>query len=133
MPKKRDEKKDIRNFSLALAVLLGVFGALAWYNQRPAWPYLAAAAVVSVVLGVFIQPAMRPVFRGWMWFAHKLNWLTTRILLTTIWIALFVPIGLILRLFQVDFFDRKWDPHRASYWRERPRGPYDRRRTERLG
>jgi hypothetical protein len=76
---------------------------------------------------------MRPVFRGWMWFAQKLNWLTTRLLLTVFWLVAFVPTGLILRLFRVDFFDRKWNPSAASYWRPRPDLPYDRSRTERLG
>ncbi|NLH50447.1 MAG: hypothetical protein GX444_17855 [Myxococcales bacterium] len=133
MAKRRDENKDLRNFCLALGVLLGGFAALGWYNQRAFWLYLAGGAALVVALGLFAKPAVRPVFRGWMWLAQKLNWFTTRLLLTVIWLVIFLPVGLVLRLLRVDFFDRRWEPGKASYWRERPATPYDRRRTERLG
>jgi hypothetical protein len=130
---KRDENKDIRNFGIALAVLLAIFAGLGWHNEKAAWPYLAGAAGLALLLGLFLRPALRPIFRGWMWFAQKLNWVTTRVLLTVFWLVVFLPIGLVLRLFRVDFFDRRWNPDQASYWRERPDAPPDRRRAERLG
>jgi hypothetical protein len=130
---KRNENKDIRNFGIALGVLLAGFAALAFWRGRFYWPYLAGGAGAALVLGLFLRPAMRPIFRGWMWFAQKLNWLTTRILLTVFWLVVFLPVGLVLRLFGVDFFDRKWDASKASYWHERPDAPRDRRRAERLG
>ncbi|MDP8224709.1 MAG: SxtJ family membrane protein [Candidatus Lernaella stagnicola] len=133
MARKKDENKDIRSFSLALAVLLGGFAALGWYREREFWPYLAAAAVVVLVVGLFLKPLMRPVFRGWMWLAMKLNWVVTRILLTSVWLVMFVPVGLVLRALRIDFFDRKIEPQKESYWHERPDVPYDRNRTERMG
>ncbi|HPM78778.1 MAG TPA: SxtJ family membrane protein [bacterium] len=131
--KKRDEKKDIRNFGIALAVILLVFAALGFYKDRAYWPYLSGAAGAILVLALFVKPALRPIFKGWMWFAMKLNWLTTRIILTAAWLVMFVPVGLVLRLFRVDFFDRQWQPEAKSYWRVRPDTPYDRRKSERLG
>lgn len=130
---KRDENKDIRNFALALAVILAGFAALGFYREREFWPYLAAAAGLVLVLGLFVRPVLRPVFRGWMWLAFKLNWVVTRVILTTAWVVLFVPIGLVLRLLRVDFFDRKWEAEATSYWLERPQKPYQREKTERLG
>lgn len=133
MPKKRDENKDIRDFSIALAVILSGFATLGWYREKVFWPYLAGVAVVVLALGLFGKPVMRPVFRGWMWFARKLNWVVTRILLTAVWLTMFVPVGLYLRLFRIDFFDRKLEPEKASYWNVLPDKPYDRNRTERMG
>ena len=132
MPK-RDENKDIRNFALALAVILAAFAALGFYRERDFWPYLAVVAGALVPLAFFGRPLLRPIFRGWMWLANKLNWVMTRVILTLAWLILFVPIGLILRLFRVDFFDRKWSPEQNSYWRERADKSYDRKKTERLG
>ncbi len=133
MPRKRDENKDIRSFSLALAAILGAFAMLGWYREREFWVYLAVAAGVVLIVGLFIKPIMRPIFRGWMWLAQKLNWVMTRVLLTVVWLTMFVPIALVLRLLRIDFFDRKLDPQKASYWNQYPDQPYDRKRTERLG
>jgi len=130
---KRDENKDIRNFGLALAVLLGGFAALGFYREREFWPILAVIAGVVLLLALFGRPLLRPVFRGWMWLAHKLNWVMTRVILTAAWIVLFVPIGLVLRLLRIDFFDRKLQPEAQSHWRLRPNKPYERQKTERLG
>jgi len=134
MAKKRNENKDIRNFSIALTVLFGFFAALnAAYGDKPIWPYLAGIGLAALILGLFIRPVMRPIFRGWMWLAQKLNWAVTRILLTTFWLLVFVPFGLVMRLIGKDFLDRRWNPDKASYWRPRPNVPYDRHRSERLG
>jgi hypothetical protein len=130
---KRDEKKDIRNFALALAGILAVLAGIAYWKGRMTWPYLGGGAVLIAALGLFAKPLLRPIFRGWMWLANKLNWAMTRVILTLAWLILFAPIGLLLRLFRVDFFDRKWDPAAPTYWRARPDKPYDRRQTEKLG
>lgn len=131
--KKRDEKKDIRNFGIALAVILLAFAALGFFRERAYWPYLGSVAGLILVLALFVKPVLRPVFKGWMWFALKLNWLTTRIILSAAWLVMFAPIGLILRLLRVDFFDRRRQPEAKSYWRVRPDAPYNRHKTERLG
>jgi len=133
MAKKRNESKDIRNFGIALAVLLAGFGGFAIYRERPVGPYLEGLAAAVLLLALFIRPVLRPVFRGWMWVAEKLNWITTRIILTVAWLVLFLPLGLALRLLRIDFFDRKFDAQAASYFIRRPDVPYDRNRSERLG
>lgn len=134
MAKKRDENKDIRNFSIALAVLLGIFAVLnSIYGDKPIWPYLSIAAAVVLLVGLFLRQVMRPIFRGWMWLAQKLNWIVIRILLTSFWLIVFVPFGLVMRLIGKDFLDRRWEQDKPSYWHQRPDEPYDRRRAERLG
>ncbi len=130
---KRNEKKDIRNFALALAAILAGFAIFGFLKQRPAWPYLTGTAILIAFLGLFVQAVLQPVFRGWMWLANKLNWVMTRILLTVAWLVMFVPIGLVLRLFRVDFFERRFDPQATTYWHTRPDKPYDRRSSEKLG
>ena len=130
---KRDEQKDIRNFGIALAVLLSGFATLGFFRERAFWPILAGIAGVVLLLALFGRPILKPVFRGWMWLAHKLNWVVTRVILTAAWLVLFVPIGLFLRLFRVYFLDRKWEHEAQTYWHSRPDKPYDRKRTERLG
>jgi len=130
---KRDEKKDIRNFALALAAILAALAIINYFQEKTSWPYLGGAAAAIALLGLFVKPALRPVFRGWMWLANKLNWVMTRLILTSAWLVMFVPIGLALRLFRVDFFNRKWEPEASTYWLTRPDKPYDRRKTEKLG
>ena len=39
------------------------------------------------------------------------------ILLVAIYVAVFVPGGLLLRIVRIDPLTRKWDPNASSYWR----------------
>ncbi len=58
---KRNEKKDLRDFGLFLATLLGVIGAVSFYKQGSAWPVLWGVAAYALLAGLFVKPLLRPV------------------------------------------------------------------------
>lgn len=130
--KSLDEKIQIRNFGIALAVLLACFGGFAVYHGKSHGPYLIGIGALVLILSLFLKPVLRPVFKGWMWVAEKLSWVMTRLILTIFFYAIMTPIGLVFRLFQVDLLDRKWDKKATSYWNLREDKPYDPKDTERM-
>lgn len=92
-------------FGLLLPWLLG-FG-------YPRWPWLVGAVLM---LWALLAPAsLRPVHLGWMKFGTVMNWINTRLILGILFYGLFVPIGLVMRLFGRDTMHRKLDRRLASY------------------
>jgi hypothetical protein len=129
---KRDEKKDIRNFGLMLAAILAGFGGLSIYKQGNAWPILWGIAGVVLVCALFVKPALRPVFKGFMWFGMKMNWVMTRVILTVFFFIVLAPIGICMRIFRKDLMGRNYDPNAKTFWTPPKRSDYKPEYSERL-
>lgn len=74
------------------------------------------------VSGLFFTAALiRPgplkyIYIVWMKFAFILGWFNTRLLLLLMFYLVFMPVGLIMRIFRIDLLDRRIDKNRVSYW-----------------
>ncbi len=113
-------RRALRQFGLVVG---GVFVALAIVSAwRHGWTVGTVAGVLGTLGGALVlsglaAPALlRPVYRVWMGLAFVLGFVMTRVLLTAVFVGLFVPIGLGLRLFGKDLLHRKLDRRAASYW-----------------
>jgi hypothetical protein len=56
---------------------------------------------------------------GWMWFAKKLGWINTVVLLTIIYVIIIGPMALVIKIFRIDPLQRKQETGKKSYWRTR--------------
>ncbi len=109
--------KDLRKFGLVTGVMLILFFYLLipwiWdFETRPDWPLIAAGVLAG--MGVILPVSLRPVYKVWMRFAEALGWVNTRIILGLVFYLMFVPIGLVMRLFN-DPMRRKFDDSADSY------------------
>lgn len=108
--------RELRNFGLVTALMLLIFfdGLIPWiWNFKPPlWPLTVAA--VLVVLALLVPGWLLPVYKVWMRFANALGWVNTRIILSLVFIVLFLPVGFVLRIFG-DPMSRKWDDSKTSY------------------
>lgn len=92
-------------FGLLLPWLLGLAGSL--------WPWLVGAVLV---LWAWWAPAsLRPVYRGWMRLALLLSRITTPLILGAVFIVLFVPMALVMKLIGRDAMARRFRPSLRSY------------------
>jgi predicted Co/Zn/Cd cation transporter (cation efflux family) len=94
-------KKELRDFGLLMGSLFIVFFGLLlpWLFSAtfPLWPWIVASILGTSAL---IMPSvLKPVYRGWMFFALILAWINTRLILSLIFFLLITPMGLIMRLF----------------------------------
>ena len=126
------EKKQIRQFSVAMgAFLAAVINTIIWYKNGAPNNVLYLVAGVFAGIGLALPAVMKPFFRLWMKIAHGLGYVNTRLILGLVFYVMFTPIGLLTRLFRIDFLDRRWPaPARPSHWR--PRGPAEREMKENL-
>lgn len=115
--------RTLFQFGWISMVGFGVFAALAqWRWNAPAW-------VVWLLLGLSLvhglgalarqRALLFPFFVGMTALAAPLGFAVTHLLLFVIFVALFVPIGLVFRLLGKDPLQRGWDRNAKTYWNER--------------
>jgi len=124
-------RRELRTFGLGLGgmvagmfglVLPGVFG-----GGLSLWPWMAGGVLC---LWALVWPAgLSPVHQIWMRLAQVLGWLNTRIILGVVFLLLFVPVGVALRLLRKDPMARRWDAAAGTYRvasQDRPRDHFER-------
>lgn len=117
-------KQELRKFGLVMAGAFGLIGALLWWKDVGAAPYLGGLATFFLVSGLLVPTLLRPVEKGWMKLALVISAIMTRVILTLTFYLFITPFGLVLRLVGKDLLHLKKQPGDASYWRPvEPDGP----------
>lgn len=124
---KREEEVEIgsdRSFGIVFAVVFTIIGLwpLVKHNHVRWWA-LGVAAVFLVVALVYPK-VLAPLNRIWMKFGLLLAAVISPIFLGILFYLVFMPLGLVMRLFGNDALKLKLDPQARSYWVDRdPPGP----------
>ena len=113
-------KKDLRQFGIALSVILGVFGTIHFFKGHgSAYPWFFALAIVFLFLGILIPKSLKQVFTIFTKIAHAIGWFNTRVILIVVYYIILTPIGLVMKMFGKDILDIKSKQNKETYWRER--------------
>ncbi|MBK8176791.1 MAG: sxtJ [Rhodospirillales bacterium] len=111
------DRRALRSFGLQLGGLIaGVFGLvlpLIWGLGIPLWPWIIGGALVAWALAA--PQSLAPLNRFWMGLALVLQRFVNPIVLAVIYASVFVPAGVLLRLFGHDPMRRRLDRATASY------------------
>lgn len=121
-----------RKTALLVAGVLAVAAAFFWYRERQT-PALVCAStgVFLLLIGLFVPPLAKLFHRGWMRFALALGYVNSRIILTLVYVFIFVPYGIVSRLFRRDPLHRRGEA-RESYWHRRTVTRQSKEQFERL-
>lgn len=127
--------REVRSFGAFALVALSV---AAWLGRRRGLGTEACVALVAfgaaLACVALARPALvRPVRRAWMGLGHAMGRVTTPVLLTVFYVAVFVPLHALVVLAGADPLDAKRRPGAATHWRERAKPGFDRDDFERLG
>jgi hypothetical protein len=126
---KHDLKKEKRDIRVVFLIFSAIFVVLAWRH----YPSILSYAFIGVVLvllplAVFAPTLLRPLFKLWMTLAHAVGWFNTQVLLTIVFIFIFIPTGLIMKLLRKDPMKRKmlaeetyWEPYELEGLKDRNR------------
>lgn len=109
--------KELREFGLIFGVILVVFFGvlLPWAFAKPfsLWPWWVFALTGSMAL---IYPlSLKPFYKVWMLFGAVMGWINTRLILGVVFYCVFMPFGLIMKLFGKDLLSRKLDSSLTTY------------------
>jgi len=124
------DRKGYRDFALTtsaiVVVLFGLF--FPWVFGRafpsgfPLWPWIFLVVLGS--WGLLAPMSLKPVYTTWMKFGLFMGtYIMTPIIMFVVFFALFMPMGLIMRLFGKDLLAMKLDSGSESYRVQSDRPP----------
>ena len=113
----RDDRRELRFFALGLAFVIVVvfWWLLPWLRDRPEplWPLIVAW--VLVVTAWAHPPAVLPLHRVFLPVARVIAWLNTWLLLGTVFFAILLPVGWVLRRLGKLQYVTGFDPAAETY------------------
>lgn len=106
-------------FAWLMAGILGALAAWTFYSNKPEW-YWVSFGVLSasfLILGYLLPDTLISVQKSWGKFGKILEKINNPLWMGILYFIFMSPLGLILRMFNSDFFYRKFrNPKVQSYW-----------------
>lgn len=100
-------------FSFILIILFNVLLPLFLEYEATLWPVVISGLLVTLAL---LKPEMlRILYQSWMIIGNCLGWFNTRIILGLIFICVFLPTGIVIRVLRKDLLSKKISAGRKSY------------------
>ncbi|MCK4306122.1 MAG: hypothetical protein KAY24_17915, partial [Candidatus Eisenbacteria sp.] len=96
------ERRRLRSFGLTVGAAFCILAALLLWKDRGSWPIFAALGGLSLLMAGLAPMALRPIERVWMRVARAMGWVMTRVILGIIFLVIFTPAGLIMKLLRKD-------------------------------
>ena len=121
-----NEKRDIR---IVFLIFSAIFVVFTWRYYPSILSYVLMGLTLLILPIVAFSPIiLRPVFKLWLKIAHAIGWFNTQLLLTIVFILIFIPTGLVMRLFRKDPMQRKmlaegtyWEPYELEGLKDKSR------------
>lgn len=108
--------KHLRSFGwlmTGLFLVIGLWPLVVHGTELRVWSACVAALWGGMALAW--PKGLTPLHRGWMWFAEKLGWFNTRVLLGVIFYVLVTPISLLMRILGKKPLQCTFDHQKPSY------------------
>lgn len=129
---KQIDLKEVRNFGIALSVILFIIGTNHLIKARVSlYQWFYAVSLLVLMLSLILTKLLLPVYIIFVKVGHVLGWINTRILLVVIFYVFFTPIGLIKKIFVKDFLNKKIELEKESYWLDKSKTNKDMESYER--
>jgi hypothetical protein len=111
------DRKGLRQFGLVtgaiVAGLFGVFFPFLLDARSPVWPWVLGGLLA---LWALVAPrTLRGVYRAWMRLGLLIGRVTTPLILGLVFVGLFLPMSLVMRLAGRDPMMRRFEQGAASY------------------
>ncbi|MFA5335226.1 MAG: SxtJ family membrane protein [Candidatus Omnitrophota bacterium] len=112
-------RRELREFGVVIGAILIILGVVSLARGREISPYLLAAGGVSLLLGLTLPVALKPLQKIWMGLGIVLGFFVSRIVLSVLFYMVIAPIGIVMRTLGKDILDERIDKKKGSYWNER--------------
>ncbi len=127
--KESEIKKEKRDIRIVFIIFSAIFEVFAWRYYPSILSYVLIGLVLVILPIIAFSPIiLRPVFKLWLKVAHAVGWFNTQLLLSIVFILMFIPTGLVMRLFRKDPMKRKmlvegtyWEPYELEGLKDKNR------------
>jgi hypothetical protein len=101
-------KENGRKFGFTMAAAAGVIGLILLYRHRMIGVIIAGSFAAFFLLFALVAPRLlEPIEKVWMAFSRVLGEINTRIIMGLLYLLIFVPLGLLFRVFGRDELRRR--------------------------
>ena len=128
----KNDRRALKEFGILMGGVSLITSLIVYFKHGVISGQGLFLTVIFLFAGFFAPLSLRLAHRLWMHLAFCLGWINTRILVTLIFYAVFVPLGLCIRLFKVDLLDLKIEKKAPTYWRKKDTAVFSREKLERL-
>jgi len=116
---KKIQRSELRNFGFVLGcgilLLFGLF--FPWLQEKQIqfthWPWVTAS--VLVIISLCVPVILKPVQRIWLFIGEILGFVNTRIILGVIFLMVFIPTALVLKILRKDLLLSQLQATAKSY------------------
>jgi len=116
-----------RSFGLLLAAVVLIVAALSYWSHGRAdgraYVYWGMSGAILLVIALAMPRILAPLKRLWLKLGKLLHVVVSPLILSAVYLLVFIPIGAIIRLFGKDLLHLQRDRTATSYWIERAGGP----------
>ena len=127
--KESEIKKERRDIRIVFIIFSAIFEVFAWRHYPSILSYVLIGLVLVILPIMAFSPiTLRPVFKLWLKIGHAVGWFNTQVLLSVVFIVIFIPTGLVMRLFRKDPMKRKllaegtyWEPYELEGLKDKNR------------
>ena len=123
MHEKIDKRDDVkapseRSFGFTFVVVFALLAAFTWWHRGMSTTFNITAGVSAVfALFTLLAPRLlRPLNLIWLKFGLLLHKVVNPIIMGLLFFGVFTPMGVVMRLFGVDFLRMKKKPATESHW-----------------
>ncbi len=115
----RQEHSKNRQFGLLVGGVLALIAAWLYWQKGSVNLYLLIPSLLLLTMAVWM-PTQLTFFRStWEKIGLLLGTVNSYIILTLIYLFIFVPYGLLLKLLNKDILEKRIHPSAKSYWQKR--------------
>ncbi len=121
MTKNGVDTKSLNFFGYGLPIIFTILGIRSVLKHGwNLFPFvLFFVGLFILILALFNRRGLEFVFFKWMRVAHFIGDIVTAIIMSIVFLFIFAPAGIFLRLTGRDLLDRKIDKKTQSYWHKR--------------
>lgn len=117
---KRDDVKapSERSFGFTFAVVFALLAAFSYWHRGAGTTFYVTIAVSAVfaIIALMAPRILRPLNLVWLKFGLLLHKVVNPVIMGILFFGIFTPMGVVMRMFGVDFLRTKRKPAMGSYW-----------------
>jgi hypothetical protein len=126
------DKKSVRKFGIILAVILLIVAGFMWRKDNALWIEFAGTAMVVGIIAVALPLWIKPVYYGMTVFSIVIGYFVSRLVLSVLFFLLFMPVGILTRIFRKDLLDKEIRREAPTYWLKKEKTGFVKEQYERL-
>ena len=116
--------RNMLSYGLTMAACLGIISLLIFLKSHHLNFTVGCIILVFLILSLLAPASLKIIYIPWMRIAEAMGFVSSRLILTLVFLMVLTPIGIILRIMGKDLLDRKLG-NVPTYWKEPKAGPTD--------